>query len=115
MGLFQSDNYWKKKARSAKLQSAPLDPEAAWRKAVTSSTLWLVGGIALIAFYLSGARAGVVTIDSGVMILLVLIGCYCLYLGLRRWANCGSRNRAPKEKRSKPVCGRMKLHRVHRA
>lgn len=80
MGLFQSDNYWKKKARSAKLQSAPLDPEAAWRKAVTSSTLWLVGGIALIAFYLSGARAGVVTIDSGVMILLVLIGCYCLYL-----------------------------------
>ena len=58
----------------------PLDPEAAWRKAVTSSTLWLVGGIALIAFYLSGARAGVVTIDSGVMILLVLIGCYCLYL-----------------------------------
>lgn len=29
MGLFQSDNYWKKKARSAKLQSAPLDPEAA--------------------------------------------------------------------------------------
>ena len=67
MGLFQSDNYWKKKARSAKLQSAPLDPEAAWRKAVTSSTLWLVGGIALIAFYLSGARAGVVTIDSGVM------------------------------------------------
>lgn len=73
MGLFQSDNYWKKKARSAKLQSAPLDPEAAWRKAVTSSTLWLVGGIALIAFYLSGARAGVVTIDSGVMILLVLL------------------------------------------
>ena len=68
------------KARSAKLQSAPMEPEAAWRKAVTSSTLWLVGGIVLIAFYLSGARAGVVTIDTGVMILLVLIGCYCLYL-----------------------------------
>ena len=80
MGLFQSDNYWKKKARSAKLQSAPMEPEAAWRKAVTSSTLWLVGGIVLIAFYLSGARAGVVTIDTGVMILLMLIGCYCLYL-----------------------------------
>ena len=45
-----------------------------------AALVWLVGGIALIAFYLSGARAGVVTIDTGVMILLVLIGCYCLYL-----------------------------------
>ena len=55
MNPFQSDNIWKKKARRGKTQQHPLTPQQEWQKQVNSSSLWLGGGVVLLAAcFLSG-------------------------------------------------------------
>lgn len=49
MNPFQSDNIWKKKARQGKTQQHPLTPQQEWQKQVNSSSLWLGGGVVLLA------------------------------------------------------------------
>ena len=49
MNPFQSDNIWKKKARQGKAQQHPLTPQQEWQKQVNSSSLWLGGGVVLLA------------------------------------------------------------------
>ena len=60
MNPFQSDNIWKKKARQGKAQQHPLTPRQEWQKQVNSSSLWLGGGVVLLALYLAAVRAGTV-------------------------------------------------------
>lgn len=51
MNPFQSDNIWKKKARQGKARQHPLTPRQEWQKQVNSSSLWLGGGVVLLALY----------------------------------------------------------------
>ena len=62
MNPFQSDNIWKKKARQGKAQQHPLTPQQEWQKQVNSSSLWLGGGVVLLALYLAAVRAGTVAL-----------------------------------------------------
>ena len=64
MNPFQSDNIWKKKARQGKAQQHPLTPRQEWQKQVNSSSLWLGGGVVLLALYLAAVRAGTVALDG---------------------------------------------------
>ena len=65
MNPFQSDNIWKKKARQGKAQQHPLTPQQEWQKQVNSSSLWLGGGVVLLALYLAAVRAGTVALGGG--------------------------------------------------
>ena len=49
MNPYLSDNIWKKKARQGKAQQHPLTPRQEWQKQVNSSSLWLGGGVVLLA------------------------------------------------------------------
>ena len=72
MNPFQSDNIWKKKARQGKAQQE-------WQKQVNSSSLWLGGGVVLLALYLAAVRAGTVALDASAVVLIVVVGCFCVY------------------------------------
>ena len=73
MNPFQSDNIWKKKARQGKAQQHPLTPRQEWQKQVNSSSLWL------LALYLAAVRAGTVALDASAVVLIVVVGCFCVY------------------------------------
>ena len=73
MNPFQSDNIWKKKARQGKAQQHPLTPQQEWQKQVNSSSLWLGGGVVLLALYLAAVRAGTVALDASAVVLIVVI------------------------------------------
>ena len=79
MNPFQSDNIWKKKARQGKAQQHPLTPRQEWQKQVNSSSLWLGGGVVLLALYLAAVRAGTVALDASAVVLIVVVGCFCVY------------------------------------
>ena len=80
MNPFQSDNIWKKKARQGKAQQHPLTPQQEWQKQVSSSSsLWLGGGVVLLALYLAAIRTGTVALDASAIVLIVVVGCFCIY------------------------------------
>ena len=79
MNPFQSDNIWKKKARQGKAQQHPLTPQQEWRRQVNSSSLWLAGGVVLLALYLAAIRSGAVALDASSTVLLVVVACFCVY------------------------------------
>ena len=79
MNPFQSDNIWKKKARQGKAQQHPLTPQEEWRKQMNSNSLWLVGGVVLLALYLAAIRSGAVAPDASSTVLLVVVICFCVY------------------------------------
>ena len=79
MNPFQSDNIWKKKARQGKAQQNPLTPQQEWQKQVTSSSLWLGGGVVLLALYLGAIRSGTIVLDASATVLVVVVGCFCVY------------------------------------
>lgn len=79
MNPFQSDNIWKKKARQGKTQQHPLTAQREWQKQVSSSSLWLGGGMILLALYLVAIRTGTVVPDASAAVLIVVVGCFCIY------------------------------------
>lgn len=79
MNPFQSDNIWKKKARQGKAQQNPLTPQQEWQKQVNSSSLWLGGGVVLLALYLGAVRTGAVALDASAIVLILVVGCFCIY------------------------------------
>ena len=79
MNPFQSDNIWKKKARQGKAQQNPLTPQQEWQKQVNSSSLWLGGGVVLLALYLGAIRTGAVALDASAIVLIIVVGCFCVY------------------------------------
>lgn len=79
MNPFQSDNIWKKKARQGKAQQNPLTPQQEWQKQVSSSSLWLGGGVVLLALYLGAIRTGAVALDASAIVLIIVVGCFCVY------------------------------------
>ena len=79
MNPFQSDNIWKKKARQGKAQQNPLTPLQEWQKQVSSSSLWLGGGVVLLALYLAAIRTGTVALDASSIVLIIVVGCFCIY------------------------------------
>lgn len=95
MNPFQSDNIWKKKAWQGKAQQHPLTPRQEWQKQVNSSSLWLGGGVVLLALYLAAVRAGV---------LIVVVGCFCVYTAAslgRLMKNKPEEKAAKKKKKAK--------------
>ena len=97
MNPFQSDNIWKKKARQGKAQQHPLTPQQEWQKQVSSSSLWLGGGVVLLALYLAAVRAGTVA-------LIVVVGCFCVYTAAslgRLMKNKPEEKAAKKKKKAK--------------
>ena len=101
---FQSDNIWKKKARQGKAQQHPLTPQQEWQKQVNSSSLWLGGGVVLLALYLAAVRAGTVALDASAVVLIVVVGCFCVYTAAslgRLMKNKPEEKAAKKKKKAK--------------
>lgn len=104
MNPFQSDNIWKKKARQGKAQQHPLTPQQEWQKQVNSSSLWLGGGVVLLALYLAAVRAGTVALDASAVVLIVVVGCFCVYTAAslgRLMKNKPEEKAAKKKKKAK--------------
>lgn len=104
MNPFQSDNIWKKKARQGKAQQHPLTPRQEWQKQVNSSSLWLGGGVVLLALYLAAVRAGTVALDASAVVLIVVVGCFCVYTAAslgRLMKNKPEEKAAKKKKKAK--------------
>ena len=64
MNPFQSDNIWKRRPGRARRKQHPLHTAAGVAKQVNSSSLWLGGGVVLLALYLAAVRAGTVALDA---------------------------------------------------
>ena len=77
MNPFQSDNIWKKQARQG--QKKPLTPEEEWKKQFNSNSLWLLGGVVLLALYLGAIRAGSIVPDGSSTVLVVVVSGFCIY------------------------------------
>ena len=77
MNPFQSDNIWKKQARQG--QKKPLTPEEEWRKQFNSNSLWLLGGVVLLALYLGAIRAGSIALDGSSTVLVIVVSGFCIY------------------------------------
>ena len=106
MNPFQSDNIWKKKARQGKAQQHPLTPQQEWQKQVNSSSLWLGGGVVLLALYLAAVRAGTVALDASAVVLIVVVGCFCVYTAAslgRLMKNKPEEKAAKKKKKAKKL------------
>ena len=106
MNPFQSDNIWKKKARQGKAQQHPLTPQQEWQKQVNSSSLWLGGGVVLLALYLAAVRAGTVALDASAVVLIVVVGCFCVYTAAslgRLMKNKPEEKAAKKKKKAKKI------------
>ena len=101
MNPFQSDNIWKKKARQGKAQQHPLTPQQEWQKQVNSSSLWLGGGVVLLALYLAAVRAGTVALDASAVVLIVVVGCFCVYTAASLGRLMKTGERQPEEKKAK--------------
>ena len=115
MNPFQSDNIWKKKARQGKAQQHPLTPQQEWQKQVNSSSLWLGGGVVLLALYLAAVRAGTVALDASAVVLIVVVGCFCVYTAAslgRLMKNKPEEKAAKKKKKPKRVIVHLKWLRV---
>lgn len=98
MNPFQSDNIWKKKARQGKAQ------QQEWQKQVNSSNLWLGGGVVLLALYLAAVRSGTVALDASAVVLIVVVGCFCVYTAAslgRLMKNKPEEKAAKKKKKAK--------------
>ena len=46
---------------------------------MNSSSLWLGGGVVLLALYLAAVRASTVALDASAVVLIVVVGCFCVY------------------------------------
>ena len=113
MNPFQSDNIWKKKARQGKAQQHPLTPQQEWQKQVNSSSpqksdpcapVRLGGGVVLLALYLAAVRAGTVALDASAVVLIVVVGCFCVYTAAslgRLMKNKPEEKAAKKKKKAK--------------
>lgn len=79
MNPFQSRNIWKRAAREKREAEHPDTPERAWRKQMTSNSLWLLGGSVLTVLYLAGLRAGVLALTLETGVILAVVALYTLY------------------------------------
>ncbi len=78
MGLFESNNIWKKRERQRRQAASPNAEWESWKRKRDSSILWLAGAAVLIVLYLIAIANGFVLLDMGTVILLAVISCYCV-------------------------------------
>ncbi len=72
---------------------------------MNSSSLWLGGGVVLLALYLAAVRAGTVALDASAVVLIVVVGCFCVYTAtasLGRLMKNKPEKRQQKEEKRKP-------------
>ena len=71
---------------------------------MNSSSLWLGGGVVLLALYLAAVRAGTVALDASAVVLIVVVGCFCVYTAasLGRLMKNKPEEKAAKKKKEKP-------------
>lgn len=81
MGLFESDNIWKRRKRAQDRANAPDTPERRReeaRQAMTSQFLWLFGALILDVMGLVGLKLGVVVPDIVTVGFLIVLAAYVL-------------------------------------
>ena len=73
---------------------------------MNSSSLWLGGGVVLLALYLAAVRAGTVALDASAVVLIVVVGCFCVYTAAslgRLMKNKPEEKAAKKKKKAKKI------------
>ena len=63
MGLFESDNIWKKKARQQQEALHPTSPHEKWERELRSNYLWLAGGILVAALSIVAVAMGAMALN----------------------------------------------------
>lgn len=79
MNIFQSNNIWKRAARERRRAEHPYTPEEARRKQLSSTALWLIGGVVVLALFLAAIRSGVLAPNLENGAILVIVALYTLY------------------------------------
>lgn len=79
MNIFQSDNIWKRAARERKRAEHPDTPEEARRRQLTSTALWLIGGVVVLVLFLAAIRSGTLALNLENGAILAIVALYTLY------------------------------------
>lgn len=79
MNPFQSNNIWKRAARACRRAEHPDTPEQARRKQLTSTSLWLIGGVVVLALLLTALRSGALAPSLENIVILAIVALYTLY------------------------------------
>lgn len=78
MGIFESDNIWKKRARKRRQAASPNAQWEEWKRKRDSNILWLGSAALLIVLYLIAIAMGTIALDLPACILLGVLACYCV-------------------------------------
>lgn len=78
MGLFESDNIWKRKAREEREALHPMTPHEKWEKELRSNCLWLAGGALVVALSIVAVAMGVMTLNLTTAVVVLMVGAYCV-------------------------------------
>ena len=79
MNPFQSSNIWKRAAREKRQAEQPKTPEQIWRGELISTSLWLTGGVAVLALLAAAVRSSILLLNGENGIILAVVGLYTLY------------------------------------
>ena len=88
MHLFQSDNIWKRQARARRQAEHPPTPYEAWRSKLCSDSVWLAGGVLVLALYLQAITTGRFSPTLTNLVVVAVVALYCLFSGVqigRHW------------------------------
>ena len=78
MGLFESDNIWKRKAREEREALHPMTPHEKWEKELRSNCLWLAGGALVVALSVVAVAMDVMTLNLTTAVVVLMVGAYCV-------------------------------------
>lgn len=76
MGLFDSDNIWKRRARQQQAAQNPLTPHEQWEKELRSNCLWLAGGVLVLALSAGAVAVGAMSLNLTTIVILFMVGAY---------------------------------------
>lgn len=76
MGLFESDNIWKRRARQQEAALHPLTPHEQWEKELRSNCVWLAGGVLVLALSAAAVAVGAMPLNLTTIVILFMVGAY---------------------------------------
>ena len=78
MGIFQSDNVWKRKARQQQAALHPMTPHEKWEKDLRSNCLWLAGGVLVVALSAAAVAMGAMPLNLTTGVIIFMVAAYCV-------------------------------------
>lgn len=78
MGIFQSDNIWKRKARQQQAVQHPMTAHEKWAQELRSNCLWLAGGILVVTLSAAAVAMGAMPLNLTTAVIVLVVAAYCV-------------------------------------